>query len=251
MIEWLEIFSTWQGWAYLFLLSLLEIVLGIDNIIFISIVTGKLDPKERKYARNLGLTIALVLRLLLLGLVSFIMHLTDPLFEILEIQISGQSIILILGGLFLIYKSVSEMHESLQIHENTNAGHQKKSLTNIIFQIIVIDLVFSLDSIISAVGMTNGIENELNHNPLAIIVLAILISMLVMLMFAGQIGQFINDHPTIKMIALSFLVAIGVLLLAEGIGQEFPKGYIYFALAYALFVEFLNIRMRKKKNQSH
>ena len=247
MTEWLEIFTTWQGWAYLFLLTVLEVVLGIDNIIFISIVTGRLEPKQRRFSRNIGLSIALILRLLLLGLVSFIMHLTDPLFHLFEIAISGQSIILILGGLFLIYKSVSEMHESLQTGEEQAERENKKSLVSIIFQIILIDLVFSIDSIISAIGMTNGIEKELSFNPIAIIVLAILISMVVMLVFAGQIGQFINDHPTIKMIALSFLVAIGVLLLAEGIGQEFPKGYIYFALAYALFVEFLNIRIRKNK----
>lgn len=243
--DFFDIFFTWQGWFYLLILSLLEIVLGIDNIIFISIVTDHLEAKEKRKARNLGLSIALIFRLVLLGTVSYIMHLVEPLFSIGNIGFSGQSIILILGGLFLIYKSIAEMHKSISGEED-HANAKKGKLSTIITQIVLIDIVFSFDSIISAIGMTNGLEKEVMHNPMAIIVFAIIISMIIMLLFAKQIGDFIHDYPTIKMIALSFLVAIGMLLIAEGFGQEFPKGYIYFALVYALIVEILNIKMRKK-----
>ena len=174
------------------------------------------------------------------------MGLTQPLFNVFDVAISGQSIILILGGLFLIYKSVVEMHKSIN-HEIENKHKKSDSLSKVITQIVLIDVVFSFDSIISAIGMTNGIESDTGKNPMAIIVIAIIISMFVMMLFAKQISNFISMHPTIKMIALSFLVAVGILLLAEGFGQEFPKGYIYFALAYALIVEMLNIRMRRNR----
>ena len=247
MTDFFEVFTIWEGWVYLFILSILEIVLGIDNIIFISIVTDKLEESKKRLARNLGLSIALVLRLLLLSLISLLMTLTTPLFSVLGSDISGQSMILILGGLFLIYKSVSEMHNSIN-HNPEESKKGKSTLTQIITQIVLIDLIFSFDSIISAVGMTNGIQEQTGKNPMAIIVIAIIISMVIMMLFSRQISQFISSNPTIKMIALSFLVAVGVLLIAEGFGQEFPKGYIYFALAYALVVELLNIRMRKNKN---
>lgn len=249
MLEFFDVFTLWEGWFYLFILSILEIVLGIDNIIFISIITDKLEGKQKAFARNIGLSIALILRLLLLSVISLLMTLTEPLFTIFDSVISGQSIILIAGGLFLIYKSVAEMHKSIN-HTTEDNSKEKSTLVQIISQIALIDLIFSFDSIISAVGMTNGIYNQTGKNPMAIIVIAIIISMFVMMMFAKQISEFISNHPTIKMIALSFLVAVGILLLAEGFGQEFPKGYIYFALTYALVVEFLNIRMRRniKKN---
>ncbi len=247
MTDFFEVFSIWEGWIYLFILSILEIVLGIDNIIFISIVTDKLEESKKRMARNLGLSIALVFRLLLLSLISLLMTLTTPFFSVLDSDISGQSLILILGGLFLIYKSVSEMHNSIN-HNPEESKKGKSTLTQIITQIVLIDLIFSFDSIISAVGMTNGIHEQTGKNPMAIIVIAIIISMVIMMLFSRQISQFISSNPTIKMIALSFLVAVGVLLIAEGFGQEFPKGYIYFALAYALVVEMLNIRMRKNKN---
>ena len=251
MLDFFEIFTLWQGWVYLFILSILEIVLGIDNIIFISIVTDKLEESKKRFARNIGLSIALALRLLLLSLISVLMSLTTPLFTIIDSEISGQSIILIAGGLFLIYKSISEMHKNIN-HDIEKDNDQKKRspLFNVISQIILIDLIFSFDSIISAVGMTNGIQEETGKNPMVIIVIAIIISMVIMMLFSRQISQFISDHPTIKMIALSFLVSIGILLIAEGFGQEFPKGYIYFALAYALFVEILNIRMRRNKSKN-
>ena len=247
MTDFFEVFTIWEGWVYLFILSILEIVLGIDNIIFISIVTDKLEESKKRLARNLGLSIALILRLLLLSLISLLMTLTTPLFSVLGSDISGQSMILILGGLFLIYKSVSEMHNSIN-HNPEESKKGKSTLTQIITQIVLIDLIFSFDSIISAVGMTNGIQEQTGKNPMAIIVIAIIISMVIMMLFSRQISQFISSNPTIKMIALSFLVAVGVLLIAEGFGQEFTKGYIYFALAYALVVEMLNIRMRKNKN---
>ena len=247
MTDFFEVFTIWEGWVYLFILSILEIVLGIDNIIFISIVTDRLKESKKRLARNLGLSIALILRLLLLSLISLLMTLTTPLFSVLGSDISGQSMILILGGLFLIYKSVSEMHNSIN-HNPEESKKGKSTLTQIITQIVLIDLIFSFDSIISAVGMTNGIQEQTGKNPMAIIVIAIIISMVIMMLFSRQISQFISSNPTIKMIALSFLVAVGVLLIAEGFGQEFPKGYIYFALAYALVVEMLNIRMRKNKN---
>ena len=246
MLEWFDVFTLWEGWFYLFILSILEIVLGIDNIIFISIITDKLEGRKKAYARNIGLSIALAFRLFLLSVISLIMTLTEPLFRIFNYDFSGQSIILIAGGLFLIYKSVTEMHKSIN-HEHENPSQTKSTLTQIISQIVLIDLIFSFDSIISAVGMTNGIQTETGKDPMAIIVIAIIISMVVMMLFAKQISEFISQHPTIKMIALSFLVAVGILLLAEGFGQEFPKGYIYFALAYALVVEVLNIRMRRNK----
>ena len=249
MLDFFEVFTIWEGWVYLFILSILEIVLGIDNIIFISIVTDKLEDGKKAFARNLGLSIALILRLLLLSLISLIMTLTTPLFTLFENDISGQSIILIFGGLFLIYKSVAEMHKNIN-HDLEEEKKEKSTLTKIITQIVLIDLIFSFDSIISAVGMTNGIESQTGKNPMAIIVIAIIISMVVMMQFSRQISQFISENPTIKMIALSFLVAVGILLIAEGFGQEFPKGYIYFALAYALVVEMLNIRMRRNKTKN-
>ena len=249
MLEYLEIFTLWEGWIYLLILSVLEIVLGIDNILFISIVTDDLPPKEQNKARNIGLSIALVLRLALLSVVSLLMQLTDPLFTVFNTDFSAQSIILLLGGLFLIYKSVSEMHKNIN---NEDEKKEKKSigLANIIGQIIIIDLVFSFDSIISAVGMTNGVGSETKSDPIAIIVFSIIISMVIMIIFAKQISDFISSHPTIKMIALSFLVAVGILLISEAFGQHFPKGYIYFALAYALLVEMLNIRMRRNKQKN-
>lgn len=235
-----------QGLFYLFVLSLLEIVLGIDNIIFISIVTEKLPVEKRRYARNIGLSLALFIRLFLLSIVSWIMGMTKPLFEVLDHPFSGQSLVLLIGGLFLIYKSTIEMHNSVKgQHEEHDSA--TKSLSAIILQIVLIDIVFSFDSIISAIGMTNGMKKDTGGDPLIIIYLAVIISMIVMLMFSKQISDFIQNNPTVKMIALGFLVTIGVLLVAEAFGQHIPKGYVYFALSYSLIVEFLNIRMRKNK----
>lgn len=237
---------SWDGVIYLIILSLLEIVLGIDNIIFISIVTDKLPKEEKRKARNIGLLLALVVRLVLLSVVAWIMGMTKPLFVIFGLGISGQSLVLLLGGLFLIYKSTVEMHSSVKGHEEIHAP-KKGGMRAVITQIVLIDIVFSFDSIISAIGMTNGMKAETGGDPLVIIYAAIIISMIVMLSFAKQISDFITERPTIKMIALSFLVTIGVILVAEAFHQKIPKGYIYFAMVFSLIVEFLNIRMRKNK----
>jgi predicted tellurium resistance membrane protein TerC len=238
-----------EGLFYLLVLSLLEIVLGIDNIIFISIVTEKLPSEKRKYARNIGLTLALLIRLFLLSIVSWIMGMTKPFMYVFEHPFSGQSLVLLIGGLFLIYKSTIEMHNSVKGHEEEHSS-KKLSLSKIILQIVLIDIVFSFDSIISAIGMTNGMKQDTGGDPLIIIYLAVIVSMVVMLIFSKQISDFIQNNPTIKMIALGFLVTIGVLLVAEAFGQHIPKGYVYFALSYSLFVEFLNIRMRKNIKKS-
>lgn len=244
MTQFFEIFFHWQGWFYLLILSLLEIVLGIDNIIFISIVTDKLDPKTKRKARNFGLSLALIVRIILLTMVSWVMQLTTGLFPLFGHDISGQDLVLIFGGLFLIYKSTIEMHNNVKGEEEITSK-VKQTFNGIVMQIVLIDFVFSFDSVISAIGMTNGIQEEAHANPMAIIFLAVIFSMIIMLLFAGVISKFISDNPTIKMIALSFLVTIGVLLIAEAFDQQIPKGYVYFALVYSLIVELFNIRMRK------
>lgn len=246
MMHFFDILGTSQGWMYLFILSVLEIVLGIDNIIFISIVTDKLPKEKKRLARNIGLSLALIIRLILLTMVSLIMQMKTP-FEIFGHDFTGQKIVLLLGGLFLIYKSTLEMHKSVKGFEETSSEKSKKTMFGIIFQIVLIDIIFSFDSVISAIGMTNGIGQETQQNPIVIIYIAIIISMIVMMLFAGKISKFITDNPTIKMIALSFLITIGALLVAEAFDQEIPKGYVYFALVYSLLVELLNIRMRKNK----
>lgn len=235
-----------QGLFYLFVLSLLEIVLGIDNIIFISIVTEKLPAQKRRIARNIGLTLALIVRLILLSIVSWVMGMTKPFFHVFEHPFSGQSFVLLFGGLFLIYKSTIEMHNSVKgNHDEQKPG--KNAISAIILQILLIDFVFSFDSIISAIGMTNGMKEDTGGDPLIIIYLAVIISMIVMLIFSRQISDFIQKNATIKMIALGFLVTIGVLLVAEAFGKHIPKGYIYFSLSFSLLIEFLNIKMRKNK----
>ena len=240
-----SILFTWDGLIYLMILSLLEIVLGIDNIIFISIITDRLPEKNKRLARNIGLALALIVRLILLSFVAWIMQMTTPLFTLIEVDFSGQSLVLLIGGLFLIYKSTTEMHSSVTGHEeHTQKGNV--TLKGVITQIVLIDIVFSFDSIISAIGMTNGMGDG-SQDPMVIIYIAVIFSMIVMLVFARHIAEFINNRPTIKMIALGFLVTIGVFLVAEAFGQHIPKGYIYFAIVYSLAVEFLNIRMRKNK----
>lgn len=251
-MDFFHLLFTWDGLMYFVILSLLEIVLGIDNIIFISIVTDKLPKLEQRKARNLGLTLALLVRLILLAFVAWLMKMDSPLFPDTEWKFiqdfSLQSAVLLLGGLFLIYKSTVEMHSSITGQED-HASSGAKSLRSIITQIILIDIVFSFDSIITAIGMTNGLGSETGHNPIVIIYAAVIVSMIVMMLFAKPISDFINERPTIKMIALGFLVTIGVILVAEAFGQHIPKGYIYFAMVYSLIVEFLNIRMRKNRKE--
>ena len=251
-MEFFEAILTVQGLTYFLILSLLEIVLGIDNIIFISIITDKLSLKDQRKARNFGLSMALIVRLLLLAGVAWIMQFTDPLFPNIQIDLlkkfNVQSVVLLLGGLFLIYKSTVEMHSSIAGDE-IKGGKEKGSLRSVIMQIILVDVVFSFDSIITAIGMTNDLQEDTGHNPIIIIYSSVVVSMIVMMLFAKPISDFINNRPTIKMIALGFLVTIGVILVAEAFGQHIPKGYIYFAMVYSLVVEFLNIRMRK--NNGH
>jgi len=257
MQDFFHLLFTWDGFVYFIILALLEIVLGIDNIIFISIITDKLPAENQKKARTLGLSLALIVRLILLAFVAWLMEMDAPLFpdtswSLLE-NFSLQSIVLLAGGLFLIYKSTVEMHSSIT-GEEEHSSNAQKSLRAVITQIILIDIVFSFDSIITAVGMTNGMGGD-EYSPIIIIYAAVVVSMIVMMMFAKPISDFINNRPTIKMISLGFLVTIGVILVAEAFDQHIPKGYIYFAMVYALMVEFLNIRMRKnhekrKKNDN-
>lgn len=246
-MDFFQLLFTWDGLTYFVILSLLEIVLGIDNIIFISIITDKLGKEQQRKARNLGLSLALIVRLILLAIVSWIMGMKADLFTVFGQNISGQDLVLLGGGLFLIYKSTVEMHKSVTGDEGPEQ-EVKQSLSGVITQIVLIDIVFSFDSIITAIGMTNGLGRETGHNPIVIIYAAVIVSMIVMMLFAKPISDFINNRPTIKMIALGFLVTIGVILVAEAFDQHIPKGYIYFAMVYSLIVEFLNIRMRKNKN---
>jgi predicted tellurium resistance membrane protein TerC len=240
---------TTQGLFYLLMLSMLEIVLGIDNIIFISIITDKLKGQEQRKARNIGLALALVIRLFLLTVVGYIMGMTAPLFEVFSFEFTGQKLVLLFGGLFLIYKSTTEMHKNVVGDEPELSSPKKGGVSAVIIQIILVDIVFSFDSIITAIGMTNGIAKDTGGNPIIIIYAAVIISMIVMMVFAKSISDFINQRPTIKMLALAFLVTIGAVLVAESFGQEIPKGYIYFAMMFAIAVEFLNIKMRKNSDK--
>jgi predicted tellurium resistance membrane protein TerC len=234
----MELLTDPHMWMALATLTLLELVLGIDNIIFISILVSKLPKAQQEMARRIGLFMAMFLRIALLMLLSFIIGLVEPLFTVMQQSFSGRDLILLTGGLFLIWKSTGEIHQSLEgENENhTTSAKPKVSLMATITQIIVIDLVFSLDSIITAVGMVDDVR---------IMIAAVVISLGLMMLFARSIGEFVEAHPSIKMLALSFLVVVGVVLVAEGFGHHVPKGYIYFAMAFSFGVELLNIRFRK------
>lgn len=250
MIDYFAILSTSVGLTYLFILTLLEIVLGIDNIIFISIITDNLPKNKQRSARMIGLSLALLIRIIMLSLVSWIMTLDrEPLFSLAGYSFTAHSLVLLIGGLFLIYKSVGEMHASVKGTAHETSSKASATFSAAVTQIVIVDFIFSFDSVISAIGMTNDIAHETHGNPLIIIVLSVLISMVVMMLFSGPISKFINERPTIKMLALSFLVAIGVMLIADGFGEHIQKGYIYFALVYALIVELLNLRMRKNQQK--
>jgi predicted tellurium resistance membrane protein TerC len=218
-------------------LTVLEIVLGIDNIVFISILAGKLPKEQQGRARQAGLALAMITRILLLLSLTWIARLTEPLFTVLHFEVSGRALILLGGGLFLLAKSTFEIHERLE-GETGHAGSKvKASFSNVIIQIILLDIVFSLDSVITAVGMANQ---------LWVMVTAVIIAVLIMLWASGPISEFVNRHPTVKMLALSFLLLIGFSLMAEGLELHIPKGYIYFAMAFSVFVEMLNLRLRAK-----
>ncbi|HMM46469.1 MAG TPA: TerC family protein [Thiobacillaceae bacterium] len=238
----LELLTDPNAWIAFATLTALELVLGIDNIIFISILVDKLPEQRRELARRLGLAMAMFMRIGLLLLLAWIIGLTAPLFTVLDHGISGRDLILIGGGLFLLWKSTSEIHQSLEGVEGHGSGTVKATFGAVILQIMVIDLVFSLDSIITAVGMVDDVE---------VMIAAVVASVGLMMAFAGAIGRFVSNHPTIKMLALSFLMAVGVVLIAEGFGHHVPKGYIYFAMAFSLTVEMLNIRMRRRAAAVH
>ena len=226
-----------QALIALLTLTVLEIVLGIDNIVFISILSGKLPENQQARARTIGLALAMIGRVVLLLSLAWIMRLTEPLFEVFAQAISGRDLILILGGLFLLGKSTHEIHDKLEGESGHGGkGRAAASFASVITQILLLDLVFSLDSVITAVGMAEEI---------GVMVTAIIIAVGVMMISAGAISRFIDAHPTVKMLALSFLLLIGVALMAEGLDQHIPKGYIYFAMAFSVFVEMLNLRMRR------
>ena len=226
-----------EGWIALLTLTVLEIVLGIDNIVFISILAGKLRPEERERARKVGLSLAMFLRIGLLLSITWVMRLTAPLFAVLAQEISGRDLILIVGGLFLLAKSTHEIHDKLEGEEGHASAKVVASFGGVIVQILLLDIVFSLDSVITAVGMAEDV---------AVMVLAVIIAVGVMLVSAGTISGFVERHPTVKMLALSFLLLIGVSLIAEGLDQHIPKGYVYFAMGFSIFVEMINLRVRAK-----
>jgi predicted tellurium resistance membrane protein TerC len=232
-MEWL---TDPQVWIALLTLTALEIVLGIDNIVFISILAGKLPASKQGKARRVGLLMAMVSRILLLLSLTWLTQLTAPFFEIFGIAISGRSIILLAGGLFLLGKSTSEIHSKLEGTEGRSSARVPSSMASVVFQIMLLDIVFSLDSVITAVGMANQIP---------IMVAAIVIAVLIMLYAAGPISDYVNERPTIKILALSFLLLIGVSLIGESLAFHIPKGYIYFSMAFSLFVELLNQRVRR------
>ncbi len=249
-MEWL---STPEAWISLLTLTVLEIVLGIDNIVFISIISGKLPKEKQKKARRLGLALAMITRVLLLLSISWVMTLTAPLFNAAawfgitegstfeKFAISGRDLILLIGGMFLIYKSTSEIHAKIEgEHEDDIKTPRVISFSRVIIEIIILDIVFSLDSVITAVGMADHIE---------IMIAAVIIAVFIMLISAESISNFVNNHPTVKMLALSFLLLIGFSLIAEGLDQHIPKGYIYFAMAFSVFVEVLNLRAKRKQRQ--
>lgn len=236
-MDFLELFSQPATYVSLLTLTFLEIVLGIDNIIFISILTGRLPAEQQQKGRITGLLIALLFRIILLLTISWIAGLIQPLFTVFGLSFSGRDLILMGGGLFLIIKSTLEIHNKLEGEDESAESKAKPIFWNIILQIVLLDLVFSLDSVITAVGLVKEIS---------IMIIAIVISMIIMILFANSVSEFIHKHPTIKMLALSFLLMIGLLLFVEGFHIEVPKGYVYFAMAFSFLVEMLNIRMRKK-----
>ncbi len=236
-MEWL---SDPQVWIALATLTALEVVLGIDNVVFISILVGKLSPEQRDFARRLGLGLAMGMRIALLFLLSWIIGLTAPLFSVLGQEFSGRDLILLFGGLFLIGKATHEIHDKLEGEEGHGEAKVHATLASVLTQIVLLDMVFSLDSVITAVGMVDE---------LWIMVTAVVIAVGFMIAFSGPLSRFVERHPTVKMLALSFLLMIGFTLLVEGLGQHISKGYIYAAMGFSIFVEALNLRLRKSRSE--
>jgi predicted tellurium resistance membrane protein TerC len=234
-----DAFLTADGLIALLTLSVLEIVLGVDNVVFIAILTGRLPAAQQPLARRVGLTLALVIRIGLLFAITWIMGLTRPLFAVLGHDVSGRDLILLGGGLFLIFKATWEVYDKLEVeHSEAAAGRGRAAFASVLVQILLLDIVFSLDSVITAVGMAEHVS---------IMVAAMVIAMVVMLVSMGAVSGFVERHPSVKILALAFLLLIGVMLVAEGFGQHVSKGYIYFAMAFSLLVELLNLRYRKKR----
>ncbi|TNE79339.1 MAG: TerC family protein [Bacteroidetes bacterium] len=243
MNEFLHLFSSSAAWISLLTLTLMEIVLGIDNVIFISLVSNKLPAEQQDKARSIGISLALIIRVFLLMLISWIIGLTQPVFTLMANEISWRDIILMAGGLFLIGKSTMEIHERIEHgDEEAKTNGKQSSFASVIGQIIVLDIIFSFDSIITAVGLANHV---------GIMIIAVIISMIIMYQFAKPISNFIQKHPTMKMLALSFLIMIGLTLFIEALDVHVPKGYVYFAMAFSLLVETLNIRLRSKDQKRH
>jgi len=233
-----ELLADPKIWIAFVTLVALELVLGIDNIIFISILVDKLPVAQREFARKVGLLLAMFMRVGLLLLLSWIIGLNETLFTAFGREFTGRDLILVGGGLFLIWKSTTEIHQLLEGEEGTASTKVRPALSAVIVQIILIDIVFSLDSIITAVGMVDKVE---------VMIAAVIVSVILMMLFAGSIGRFISERPTIKMLALAFLFMIGMVLIADGFDHHVPKGYVYFAMAFAMGVEMLNLRLRKRK----
>lgn len=236
----IELLNDPQVWMAFATLTALELVLGIDNIVFISILADKLPPQQREHARKVGLFAAMFMRIGLLCLLSWMIGLTKPLFSVAGNEFSGRDVILISGGLFLLWKSTKEIHQLLEGEEGHSSSAVKATFAAVVFQILLIDTVFSIDSIITAVGMAENIE---------VMVAAVIASVALMMLCAKSIGDFVSAHPSIKMLALAFLLVIGLLLIGQGFDQELPKKYVYFAMAFSLAVELMNIRMRKAKTK--
>ena len=231
-----------HAWIALLTLTALEIVLGIDNIVFITILAGKLPPRDQHRARRLGLAVAMISRILLLLSISWIMGLTQPLFTVAGTGLSGRDLILLVGGMFLIWKATHEIHEKVEDEEDHETRPAKVSFAGVIVQIMLLDIVFSLDSVITAVGMADDI---------GVMISAVVVSVGIMMFAAKSVGDFVQHHPTVKMLALAFLILIGTNLMAEGWHFHIPKGYVYFAMAFSVFVEMLNLRVSKKKKRAH
>jgi len=233
----MELLSDPHAWIAFLTLTALELVLGIDNVIFISILVDKLPEARRELARRIGLALAMFMRIGLLFVLVWISGLTEPLFTVLRQEISGRDLILMAGGLFLIWKSTQEIHQLLEGEKGEASAAVGATFSGVILQIMILDIVFSFDSIITAVGMVDRIE---------VMIAAVIASVLLMMAFAGGIGRFVSAHPTVKMLALAFLFVIGVVLIADGFDHHVPKGYVYFAMAFSVCVEMLNLRMRKR-----
>lgn len=237
----MDIFLHSETWIALLTLTFLEVVLGIDNIIFISIVTGKLPQNKQRFSRNTGLALAMIFRVSLLILLTYIIGLSKPLFSLssigIDFDVSIRDLILFAGGIFLIAKSTSEMHQKIEGIEHHHKEQASKKITAAIVQIALLDIIFSFDSILTAIGLTRHV---------ILMIIAVIIAMFIMMFFSGAISRFINKHPTLQVLALSFLILIGFMLIVDGLHYEVPKGYIYFAVLFSLLVEMLNMRMRKK-----